>query len=144
MKRLFTYLFPVIAVALTTGCFNTKGGDPAPEVAGTFTGQFRRVHRAAGQTAIDTVKANLKITITPGVGYEVLGDTATVHAGSKGHYGINNASGIAFVDNTNLNAIPAKTHLNGEYAYFYDGSTFQMVRNSGDTLSLQYDLKKSN
>jgi hypothetical protein len=142
MKRLI-YVLPLL-MALAAGCFNNNGSQPAPDPSGTFTGQFRRITRKLNQTTIDTVKANISVVIEPGIGYHVLGDTATLHAGSKGHYGIN-GNGIMFVDSTYpTTGIPAKNHLNGEYAFVYDGIVFQMVRTSGDTLSLQYDLKKTN
>ena len=142
MKKII-YLLPVL-VALVSGCFNNKNSIPVPVPSGTFTGEFRRISKAADQS-IDTLKANIKVVIEPGIGYHVLGDTATVHAGSKGHYGINNGNGILFVDSTySAKSTSTKTHLNGEYLYIYNGSVFQMVRNSGDTLSLQYDLKKTN
>ena len=141
MKKII-YLLPVL-VALVSGCFNDQNSVPAPDPSGTFTGEFRRISKAADQS-IDTLKANIKVVIQPGIGYHVLGDTTTVHAGSKGHYGIN-GNGIMFVDDTySATGTSTKTHLNGEYLFIYNGSVFQMVRNSGDTLSLQYDLKKTN
>jgi hypothetical protein len=142
MKRLI-YVLPLLMV-LAAGCFTNNNSQPIPEPSGTYTGEFRRVTRKLNQTKIDTAKAIISVTIEPGIGYHVLGDTTTLHAGSKGHYGIN-GNGIMFVDSTYpKTGIPAKNHLNGEYIFIYDGSVFQMVRNSSDTLSLQYDLKKTN
>jgi hypothetical protein len=141
MKKII-YLLPVL-VALVSGCLKNQDNVPSPDPSGTFTGEFRRISKAADQS-IDTLKANIKVVIQPGIGYHVLGDTTTVHAGSKGHYGIN-GNGIMFVDDTySATSASTKTHLNGEYLFIYNGSVFQMVRNSGDTLSLQYDLKKTN
>jgi hypothetical protein len=147
MKRLI-YVMPLL-LALATGCFNNQANVPAPDPSGTFAGEFRRIHRNK-DLKIDTTKANIQVIIEPGIGYHVLGDTTTLHAGSKGHYGIN-GNGIAFVDNTlpvPVNGVkpppPVKVHLDGEYLFVYNGSIFQMIRTSGDTLSLQYDLKKTN
>ncbi|MBB5395542.1 MULTISPECIES: hypothetical protein [unclassified Mucilaginibacter] len=140
MKRLI-YLLPLLVTL--AGCFNNNN-QPVPEPSGSYTGEFRRVSREKNATTIDTVKTNLTVVIEPGVGYHVLGDTTTVHAGSKGHYGINSSS-MLFMDSTYpKTGVPVKNHLNGEYLYIYDGKILQMVRNSGDTLSLQYDLKKAN
>jgi hypothetical protein len=141
MKRLI-YVLPFLLM-LAAGCFNDQSSMPSPDPAGTFSGEFRRIRRNADLT-IDTAKANIKVVIEPGIGYHVLGDTTTLHAGSKGHYGIN-GNGIMFVDDTYpKTGTPAKTHLNGIYLFIYNGGIFQMVRTSGDTLSLQYDLKKTN
>lgn len=141
MKRLI-YVLPLLLL-LAAGCFNDQASIPSPDPSGTFSGEFRRIHRNKDQS-IDTVKANIKVIIEPGKGYHVLGDTTTVHAGSKGHYGIN-GNGIMFIDSTLAKTgTPIKTHLNGEYLFIYNGSIFQMVRTSGDTLSFQYDLKKTN
>ncbi|WP_454801858.1 hypothetical protein [Mucilaginibacter phyllosphaerae] len=140
MKRL-VYLLPLV-LTLAAGCLGDKGGNPIPDPSGTFTGEFRRITRTSDQK-IDTVKAIIKVIIEPGVGYHVLGDTATVHAGSKGHYGID-GNGILFVDDTYpKTGTPQKTHLNGEYVFVYNGSIFQMTKTS-ENLAVQYDLKKTN
>ncbi|MFD0792856.1 hypothetical protein ACFQZX_04465 [Mucilaginibacter litoreus] len=141
MKKALFFL-PLLLV-FTAGCLSNKSGDPAPDPSGTFKGEFRRITRGESNS-IDTVKTDIVLTITPGVGYSVTGDTLTVHAGSKGHYGIS-GNGIMFVDDTYpKTGMPEKAHLNGEYLFLYNGSVFQMVRSTGDTLSLQYDLKKVN
>jgi hypothetical protein len=148
MKRLI-YVLPLL-LTLAAGCIDNGNNTPAPDPSGTFTGEFRRIHRNT-DLSIDTTKATIKVIIEPGVGYHVLGDTATLHAGSKGHYGIS-GNGIMFVDNTLPAPVsgaptppaPKKVHLNGEYLFVYNGSIFQMVKVVGDTLSLQYDLKKTN
>jgi hypothetical protein len=146
MKKKLTYVLPVLilAVVFTSGCFKNAESNPTPAPSGTFTGQFRLLHRKPGTTVIDTVKANIQLVIETGVGYKVLGDTLTIHAGSKGHYAINSNT-IGFQDDTfPATGKPTKTHLSGYYQYYYDGtSVLQMVANSADTLSLQYDLKKT-
>lgn len=140
MKRL-VYLLPLL-LTLASGCLGSKSGDPIPDPSGTFSGEFRLITRNSDQT-IDTVKANIKVIIEPGVGYHVLGDTTTVHAGSKGHYGID-GNGILFVDDTYpKTGTPVKAHLNGEYVFVYNGSIFQMTK-TGENMAMQYDLKKTN
>ena len=145
MKKRFTYLLPAltILIAVATGCSPNKPADPVPVPTGTFNGQFRKLHRAKGATKIDTTKATIQLVLESGGTYKVLGDTATLHAGSKGGYAvIGNA--LAFQDATFSPSDP-KIHLYGYYAYYYDNSSvLQMVLNSSDTLSLQYDLKKVN
>ena len=141
MKRLI-YVLPLLLV-LAAGCFNNSANEPAPDPSGTFSGEFRHISKHPDNT-IDTTKANIIVVIEPGVGYHVLGDTTTKHAGSKGHYGIA-GNGIMFVDNTYpKTGTPTKTHLNGEYVFVYNGSIFQMAKSSGDTVAFQYDLKKTN
>ncbi|MBK0378289.1 hypothetical protein [Mucilaginibacter segetis] len=144
MKKNLIYLFPIL-IAFGMGCTKSSNSSLKPLPEGTFNGEFRLLHRSQGSTVIDTVKANIQLVLETGVGYKVLGDTSTVHAGSKGHYGISDIY-IAFQDDTYpTTGTPTKTHLSGTYQYYYDGSSvFQMVANSSDTLSLQYDLKKVN
>ncbi|GGH02986.1 hypothetical protein [Mucilaginibacter phyllosphaerae] len=140
MKKL-VYVLPLL-LTLAAGCLGNNNGDPIPDPAGTFSGEFRRITRNSNST-IDTLKANIKVIIEPGIGYHVLGDTSTIHAGSKGHYGIA-GNGIKFVDDTYpQTGTPQKTHLEGEYLFVYNGSVFQMTRTS-ENLALQYDLKKTN
>lgn len=140
MKRLI-YVLPVL-LALAGGCAKTNER-VVPYPTGTFAGEFRFLHKRPGTAIIDTLKTNIQVVLETGVGFKVVGDTSTVHAGSKGHYGVN-SSDIAFDDETfPKTGRPAKSHLNGIYRYYYDGSSvFQMVANSSDTLSLQYNLKR--
>ncbi|MEO7216180.1 hypothetical protein [Mucilaginibacter sp.] len=146
MEKRSTYLLPAVAIAIlmAIGCAPNKESAPVPTPIGTFSGQFRKLHRAKGATKIDTSKANIQLVLEDGGTYKVLGDTATLHAGSKGGYNIG-GSVIAFQDATFTTATDPKIHLYGYYSFYYDGSSvFQMVLNSADTLSLQYDLKKVN
>nr|WP_294943741.1 hypothetical protein [uncultured Mucilaginibacter sp.] len=146
MKKGLTYLLPVTAIVILMGigCTANKTAEPAPTPVGTFNGQFRRLHRAKGAAKIDTTKANIQLVLEQGGAYKVLGDTATLHAGSKGTYAAN-AGVMAFQDATFSALSTSKIHLFGYYAYYYDGSSvLQMVLNSADTLSLQYDLKRVN
>ena len=144
MKKKLLYLLPALAL-LAVGCLKTTSDIPKQALpAGKFTGQFRLLHRSTNTVPYDTLKCNLTVTIGgSGNTYTVTGDTATLHAGSSGTYGISSPF-ISFVDNTYpKSGAPAKTHLNGVYQYYYDGTVFQMLAYSIDTLSLQYDLKKS-
>ncbi|RWY51102.1 hypothetical protein [Mucilaginibacter gilvus] len=146
MEKRSTYLLPAVAIAIlmAIGCAPNKKSEPVPTPVGTFAGQFRKLHRASGATKIDTTKATIQLVLDAGGAYKVLGDTATLHAGSKGTYSIG-GSVIAFQDATFKTVPDPKIHLYGYYAFYYDGSSmFQMVLNSSDTLSLQYDLKKVN
>lgn len=112
--------------------------------SGTFTGQFRYLHRHASNVPFDTVKANLTIKFgTPANTYAVTGDTSTVHAGSKGTFSVGSPY-MVFADSTfSTTATTTKTHLAGAYIYYYDGTVFQLLAYSADTLSLQYDLRRA-
>lgn len=144
MKRRFTYFVPALfsIALLAMGCFN-KNDNPIPVPVGNFTGQFRLLHRASGSSKVDTTKATLQLSLASDGTFKVSGDTTVVHAGSKGKYFLNSGY-IGFQDDTYPPAgHPAKSHLNGYYNYYYDGtSVLQMVANSSDTLAVQYDLKK--
>ena len=146
MKRLI-YILPVL-VALSTGCLKSSQSlSAAAKPSGTFSGQFRLLHKKSNQLKFDTLKANIQLVLTDDINYQVLGDTATVHAGSKGTYGPGeglSAGLITFIDTTYpKTGTPSKTHLSGTYQYYYDGNKFQMVANSADTLSLQYELVRA-
>ncbi|MFA6085656.1 hypothetical protein [Mucilaginibacter sp.] len=148
MKRISIYLLPALLVLslFATGCLSNKTSNPVPYPIGTFEGQFRLLHKKLNETKIDTLKkANIQLVLETGGAYKVLGDTATVHAGSKGQYGIN-ATYMAFNDETYpKTGTPVKIHLYGNYFYNYDGSTNLVILvNQGDTLNYRYDLKRVN
>ena len=140
-------LYPLLVIVVfASGCFGNKNSAPAPAIpSGNFTGQFRRVHTSPRNGAMDTLKANLMLSLNVTTGFAVTGDTATVHAGSHGSYAIG-SSYIEFSDVTfPPTGTPTKIHLSGVYQYYYDGTVFQMVANSYlDTISYQYDMKKVN
>lgn len=140
MRRLIYAL--LFAVLFWMGC--APSSTPRPYPAGTFTGTFRLLHKTRATGVVDTLKANVQLVLETNVGFKVLGDTSTVHAGSKGTYGVNSA-GFLFLDNTYpKTGKPVKTHLNGEYQYAYDGtSQLQIVATSADTLAIIYDLKRA-
>ena len=149
MNTKLSFFIAAIAVAATVfiGCSTNKSADPAPQPvpSGTFSGVFRLLHRSQGAIKTDTTKVNLQVVLGPMSAYKVSGDTATVHAGSMGQYSVA-GNAILFQDATfPKGGTSAKIHLNGFYQYYYDGSSvLQMVYNSADTASLQYDLKKVN
>jgi hypothetical protein len=145
MKSKLLCLLLLITV-FASGCYSDKSAAPAPEIpVGTFAGQFRLVHTTYKTGMIDTLSANIQLTMNTSLDFSVTGDTSTVHAGSHGAYATS-GNYIQFNDVTYpKTGIPVKAHLEGVYAYYYDGSIFQMVANSPfDTLSYQYDLKKVN
>jgi hypothetical protein len=147
MKRRFIYLLPALLIVtmFATGCFNNKTTNPIPSPTGTFDGQFRLLRKKLNETKVDTLKkANIQLVLETGT-YKVLGDTTTVHAGSKGQYGINSTY-MAFNDETfPKTGTPEKIHLYGNYFYSYDGSnTLIIVFNQGDTINYRYDLKRVN
>ncbi|MBD1394516.1 hypothetical protein [Mucilaginibacter glaciei] len=149
MKRTSIFLLPVLLaiVVFATGCFNNNTSTPVPVPTGTFGGTFKLLRRKVGATVVDTLKkANIQLVLETGAGYKVLGDTATVHAGSKGPFGIN-ATYIAFDDTTypkTGNPPNDKIHLYGSYFYNYDGTTLVLLFNQGDTLNYRYDFKRIN
>jgi hypothetical protein len=143
MKSKLFYFLPLI-IAFASGCLSNKNTTPVPLPSGTFTGQFRRIHISQKTGVRDTQLASLQLVLNTATGFKVTGDTATVHAGSYGGYAI--AQGyIQFNDLTYpASGTPTKTHLEGTYLYYYDGSVFQMLyTTTPDTVSLQYDLKKT-
>jgi hypothetical protein len=143
MKHKILYALPIL-IALLASCVGKPKVQPALIPSGTFTGQFRLLQRSSDTQPFDTTAANIVITFqTPANTYTVTGDTSTAHAGSYGNFAVN-GSYIIFNDKTfPKNGIATKTHLNGLYQFQYDGNILQMKANALDTLSLQYDLKKS-
>ena len=142
MKHKLLYLFPILA-ALVTGCAKTaQVSPPPPAPSGTFSGQFKRYHRHVDTAPFDSVSANITVKFTtPAFTYAVTGDTATLHAGSFGTFGIA-APYIVFNDNI-FTSSPTKAHLSGYYLYNYDGTTLLMTASSADTLVVGYNLKKT-
>jgi hypothetical protein len=146
MKRILLYS-SLIFVALASGCVPTT---VSPVVAagpeGTFTGQFMYFHLHSKTGVVDTTKANIQLQMEQSTGFKVTGDTATIHAGSFGSYIVNTAyNNVDFLDNTYpTTGTPTKFHLNGVYAYTYDGTILKMVAYSAfDTLTYFYTLKKT-
>ncbi|TWI95928.1 hypothetical protein JN11_04203 [Mucilaginibacter frigoritolerans] len=146
-SKLLYSLFTVTILALASGCISNKNTPtPTNYPTGTFTGQFRLIRNNLTTGVHDTSSANIQLVLNATTGYSVTGDTSTLQAGSHGAYAIN-SNYIDFQDATYpKTGTPTKTHLNGIYQYYYDGSSvFQMLTASPlDTLVLEYDLKKTN
>lgn len=145
-SKLLSLLLSVTILA--SGCFGNKTSSPTPTTypSGTFAGQFSLIHTNTKTGVHDTSKANIILTMNTSTGFAVTGDTSTVQAGSHGPYAIN-ATYVDFQDATYpKTGTPIKTHLNGDYEYYYDGSSvLQLLAASPlDTVVLQYDLKKTN
>lgn len=145
MKHKLLYLF-LLLVIVATGCIKSSPkNQPAPTPSGTFTGEFKVLHRHTNKTTWDSVKTNITVKFnTPGFTYAVSGlDTSTLHAASQGTFGVS-APYIYFTD---ANATAAGTekmwHLNGYYLYNFDGTNLIMYVSSVDTLVAGYNLKKT-
>ncbi len=128
------------------GCVhnNTSSNIVPAAPSGTFTGQYIQVRLNSAKSTYDTLRANIQLTFnSSNYGYQVTGDT-TVHAGSNGTYAYDGTY-IVLNDKTYpKTGVPAKPHLAGTYAYIYDGTTFQMARNSfSDTLRVLYNLTRA-
>jgi hypothetical protein len=126
---------------MVTGCLSDKSDNtPLPSPSGKFDGQFRMLRKKTTGSGYDTVKKEtIRLTIKPDSGYKVTGDTI-LHAGSHGSYEYN----YYYIGFDDVTSTSAKSHLDGVYQYYYDGTIFQIARNYADTLKLQYDLKKAN
>jgi len=152
MKRKIYYLLlaPLSLLAIT-GCLktNTTPNNVILPV-GTFAGTFTRIHYSLQTGKLDTIKANIILTMAAATGYAVSGDT-THHAASHGGYSVDGQN-IAFYDQTLPQVgtvvnppIPVKTHLNGVYQYSYStpagsaGSSLQIIF-TGDTVAYSYIL----
>jgi len=103
-----------------------------------------RVHQNSKTQKLDTLKANLGLILSQTTGFQITGDTSTLHAGSNGSYAAN-AYYMQFVDKTYVASQPfTKYHLSGVYNYNYDGTNLAIFVTIADTISLQYLLKKTN
>jgi hypothetical protein len=143
MKHTLLYLF-ISLLIIITGCAKSSNNTPPPAIpSGVFTGQFKFYHRHTNTVPWDSLKANITVTFkTPAYTYAVTGDTATIHAGSYGTFGLS-VPYMIFNDKTyNPNAY-TKTHLSGQYLYNYDGTNLILQASSVDTLILGYVLKKT-
>ena len=145
MKHKLLFLF-LSLIVIVTGCMkSTPDNQPAPTPSGTFTGVFKVMHRHSDKLSWDSVKTNLTVQFnTPGYTYAVSGlDTSTLHVASHGTFGISSPY-ISFTDQL-ANTSPSEWHLNGLYAYNFDGTNLIMYVSSSDTLVAGYNLKlKSN
>jgi hypothetical protein len=142
MKQKLLYLLPLL-LAIATGCLKSDYKPPVLP-SGTFSGTFGYLHRANDKVSFDTLKASVTLTLqNSNSTFTVTGDTTTLHAGSFGQYAVN-TSVIEFVDKTySATGINVKKHLNGIYAYSYNGSNLNLLYNISDTISMQYQLVKN-
>jgi len=144
MKLKPIYLLPVVLLA--SACLkDPKTSDVTPNFPlGTFVGKFTRIHTNPATSKKDTAYATLQLAMSQSTGFAVVGDTATVHAGSKGDF-LGTVTEVGFNDVTLLSPVSKnKTHLHGTYSYTFNGTIFQMKGMSGDTLSYLYDMTKIN
>ncbi len=145
MRQNLHSLSALLLILVFAGCVGADNVTPSTvnTPTGTFTGQFRRVHKNSSTNKLDTLKANLTLSLSTTTGYAVTGDTTSLHAGSSGAWSVNDTY-ITFIDNTlQKTGVPVKIHLNGSYTYGYDGKSLQMLTTFADTLAFQYDLVKN-
>lgn len=142
MKRYLLYLLPLLLICLEA-CSTKSDNTPIPAPLGAFTGNFKLLVKKTTGTGYDTAKrANLLINITSPNNFKVTGDTATVHAGSKGLFQYDGYY-IAFLDSTYRTGVQSKFHLVGTYRYEYTGAKFRIQRtNQAQDSVLFYDFNK--
>jgi hypothetical protein len=145
MKHKLLFLF-LSLIVIATGCVKgSSKNQPAPTPSGTFTGEFKVLHRHTDKAAWDSAKTSLTVLFnTPAYTYAVSGlDTSTLHVASHGTFGIS-APYIYFTD-AEANNLLTRWHLNGYWVYNFDGKNLVMYISSSDTLVAGYNLKlKSN
>jgi len=144
MKIHLLYILLCVLV-LAGGCIkNTDDSNPVVAPQGKFVGKFFRIRRSLNAQIRDTTKIDVSLELTNNT-YKFTGDTSK-HAGSNGNFNYNQ-SYIEWIDNTvpagvNSTLLP-KPHLNGLYAYIYNGTDFKFSASSiPDTLTYYYEFKK--
>jgi hypothetical protein len=141
MKQKLLYLLPLL-LAVGVGCVKSNYMPPLLP-SGTFSGTFGYLHRANDRINFDTLKASVTLTLNTNGTFAVTGDTTTLQAGSFGTYSPA-VTYINFTDKTySATSTSVKKHLNGVYAYSYDGSNLNLLSNISDTISMQYQLVKN-
>jgi hypothetical protein len=145
MKNSLLYVLSLLLV-FASGCVSNNVVPSTGTIEGAYAGQFLRIHTHPATGAMDTVKANIDLSMETATGFKVTGDTSTVHAGSYGSYlVIPTASEVEFFDKTfPLTGFPLKTHLSGTYGYTFDGITLQITGfGAQDTLEYYYKLTRT-
>lgn len=144
MKRNLFYLLPLLLI-LGEACSPKSDNIPILTPSGSFKGKFRMLTKNNSTGAVDsTVKDTaLILKLTSPYHFAVTGDTATIHAGSKGNFGYD-GNFMSFLDSTYKAGPQAKRHLVGVYQYFYNGTLLQLLRtNSTQDTVLRYDFNKT-
>lgn len=147
MKKTIIFLLPFLVMAMSA-CMKSNDVQPTPipDLSGTWSGSFYKLRINTAKTGLDTAnKIAINLSINTQTGFAVTGDTATVHAGSKGNFQYDGST-FAFADVTASTAVTqTKVHLNGYYAYLYTAAKNRLQMSyefAGDTLVYYYDLKK--
>lgn len=146
MKRNLLYLLPMFLLFILGEACSPKS-DPVPvqEPFGTFSGKFRLLVKNPTKGGYDTVKKDsaLILNLASTGRFAVTGDTATIHAGSKGVYRYDGVY-MGFLDST-YKAVPqTKFHLAGTYAYLYNGTVLAIQRvNAAQDSILDYRFNKT-
>jgi hypothetical protein len=149
MKSKFIYLLflPLILAISCSKNYYNPDTDPNNKgyPLGTFTGNFVSIHKRYRPTRYDTTTAALNLTLSTNTGFNVTGDTATLHAGSYGSFSEDFVN-MAFYDITYpIIYKPKKAHLSGFYTYIYDGVNLKIASGvQSDTLTIFYYFKKTN
>ncbi|MFD2147528.1 hypothetical protein [Mucilaginibacter antarcticus] len=111
IKHTLIYLLPALILCFD-GCIKTQR-DPEKYLAdkgyplGTFEGNCVKLHRKTVYYQFDTLKVNLRLTLSTNTGYNITGDTTTWHAGSYGSFSEDFVN-MVFDDVTNPSASAAK------------------------------------
>jgi len=150
MRPKIFYLLPLLSclILMEIGCVSNTPiiAQPNNTPEGTFTGKFQFSHLHSKTGVVDTLSANLILTMELKTGFAVTGDTSTLHAGSYGSYAVNSSyTEIQFNDKTfPASGVPVKDHLNGIYNYVYDGTNLQIsAYGAFDTLAYIYTMKRT-
>lgn len=142
MKRNLFYLLPLL-LTLGVACSPKNEVVPVAQPQGNFTGTFGALVKKTSGTGYDTVRDTIALKLTAASLFKVAADTRK-HVASYGGF-VYNGYYIQFNDSSAVVPGVKKFHLKGVYQYYYDGNVFQLQRNSnGDTLTVQYNLKKAN
>ncbi|AYL96985.1 hypothetical protein [Mucilaginibacter celer] len=143
MKRNLFYLLPLL-LTLGVACSPKSDVTPIPQPQGNFKGVFAAVLKKS-TGGYDTIRdTNFRVALTASSRFVVQAETPH-HVASFGAFAYNSLY-IQFVDsNTVASGNGAKFHLKDVYQYGYDGSNLVLQRlGSGDTVRIQYGLKKIN
>jgi hypothetical protein len=141
MKK--SILISSVLLLLVSSCIKDNSNNNIVIPTGVFAGQFSRVHLNLKTNKLDTLKANITLTLSAVTGYIISGDT-TNHAASHGPYSADGQN-MYFTDKTlplypvSTAPPPVKTHLNGIYLYSYNSSALQLSLVT-DTLAFYYNM----